>query len=73
MNEDIIKGKWKQLKGKTQAKWGELTNDELDVAEGDATYLAGKIQSRYGVTKDEAEKQVSEYRDSLHKDYPDFK
>ena len=40
MNKDIISGKWSQLKGKAQAKWGDLTNDDFDVAEGNAEYLA---------------------------------
>ncbi len=65
MNEDRIKGQWKQLKGKLKSKWGDLTDDDLDVAEGDAEYLAGKIQERYGVTKDEAKKQIQEFHDSL--------
>lgn len=65
MNEDRIKGQWKQLTGKIQAKWGDLTNDDLDVAEGNAEYLAGKIQERYGITKDEAEKQVREFDSSM--------
>lgn len=61
MNEDIIKGKWKQLSGKIQAKWGKLTNDDLNVAEGNTEYLVGKIQERYGIKKDEAEKQVRDF------------
>ena len=65
MNEDRIKGQWKQLTGKIQAKWGDLTNDDLDVAEGNADYLAGKIQERYGISKDEAEKQVREFDSSM--------
>ena len=65
MNEDRIKGKWKQISGTIQAKWGKLTNDDLDVAEGNAEYLAGKIQERYGIAKDEAMKQVREYERSL--------
>jgi len=65
MNEDRIKGQWKQLKGKLKSKWGDLTDDDLDVAEGDAEYLAGKIQERYGLTKDEAKKQIKEFHDSL--------
>ncbi len=73
MNTDIIKGKWTQLKGKTKAQWGKLTDDDLDYAEGNAEYLAGRVQERYGIAKDEAEKQVREYRDAVHKEYPDFK
>ncbi|KAA8995008.1 CsbD family protein [Stenotrophomonas cyclobalanopsidis] len=73
MNKDIISGKWSQLKGKAQAKWGDLTNDDFDVAEGNAEYLSGRLQERYGWAKDRAEKEVSEFSDSVRKDYPDFK
>ena len=43
MNKDIIAGKWQQLKGKAQARWGDLTDDVFDVAAGDSKYLAGKV------------------------------
>lgn len=65
MNEDRIKGKWKQLTGTLKEKWGKLTDDDLSVAEGNSEYLAGKLQERYGLAKDEADKRVKEYRDSL--------
>ncbi len=65
MNEDRIKGQWKQLKGKLKARWGELTDDDLDVAQGDAQYLSGKIQERYGLTKDEVQKQLKEFERDL--------
>ncbi|HKU80207.1 MAG TPA: CsbD family protein [Rhodanobacteraceae bacterium] len=58
MNEDKIKGQWKQLRGKLQSRWGKLTDDDLDVAEGNADYLTGKIQERYGIAKDEAKEQL---------------
>jgi len=61
MNEDRIQDKWKQLKGSIQEKWGKLTNDDLDVAEGNTEYLAGKIQERYGLAKEEAERQLGEW------------
>lgn len=63
MNEDRIQGKWKQLKGKLKAKWGRLTDDDLDVAGGNSEYLAGKLQERYGIARDEAEKQVRDFSD----------
>lgn len=56
MNKDIIEGKWEQLKGTLQKNWGKLTNDDLDIIKGDAKLLAGKLQERYGMTKEEAEK-----------------
>ncbi|MEZ5463029.1 CsbD family protein [Dokdonella sp.] len=65
MNEDRIEGKWKQLKGSIQEKWGKLTNDDLDVAEGNTEYLAGKIQERYGIARDEAKEAVREFERSI--------
>jgi uncharacterized protein YjbJ (UPF0337 family) len=61
MNEDRIKGQWKQLAGKLKAKWGKLTDDDLDVAEGNTEYLAGRIQERYGIARDEADRQIREF------------
>lgn len=61
MNEDKIKGQWKQLSGKIKAKWGKLTDDDLKTAEGNSQYLAGKLQERYGMARDEAEKQVKDF------------
>lgn len=65
MNEDRIKGKWKQLQGQMKAKWGQLTDNDLTVAEGDREYLAGRIQERYGLAKDEAKRQVDEFERML--------
>jgi uncharacterized protein YjbJ (UPF0337 family) len=65
MNEDKIKGQWKQLAGKLRARWGKLTDDDLEVAEGNSEYLAGRIQERYGVAKDEAQKQIKEFDSRL--------
>ena len=62
MNEDRVKGNWKQLKGKIKEQWGKLTDDELDVLEGRSEMLVGKLQERYGVTRDEAERQYKEFR-----------
>ena len=66
MNTDIIKGKWKQLNGRIKQQWGKLTADDLTVAEGGREYLAGKVQERYGVTKDVAEQQVKDFEKHLH-------
>ena len=64
MNEDRIKGQWKQLQGKLKARWGKLTDDDLKVAEGSSGYLAGKLQERYGIARDEAMKQLKEFDES---------
>ena len=66
MNQDRIAGQWKQLSGKIKAQWGKLTDDDLRQAEGNSEYLAGKIQERYGVARDEADKQVKEFQRNLH-------
>jgi uncharacterized protein YjbJ (UPF0337 family) len=69
MNQDIIGGKWNQLKGKMQAKWGDLTDDDFDVAKGDSKYLAGKLQERYGWDRERAENEVREFERSLPPEY----
>jgi uncharacterized protein YjbJ (UPF0337 family) len=61
MNWDRIQGQWKQVTGKVKAQWGKLTDDDLEVVAGHRDHLAGKIQERYGVAKDEAEKQLAEW------------
>jgi uncharacterized protein YjbJ (UPF0337 family) len=65
MNWDQIVGNWKQFEGKVQTQWGKLTNDDLQQVKGDQKLLAGKIQERYGITKEEAEKQVHEWHSHL--------
>lgn len=64
MNKDIFEGKWKQVKGDVQKRWGKLTNDSLDEIDGDTEKLIGKIQESYGVARDEAEKQINEWNRS---------
>ncbi|MBK1622501.1 CsbD family protein [Afifella marina] len=61
MNWDRVQGNWKQFKGNAQAQWGKLTDDELDQVEGNREVLAGKIQERYGVAKDEAEREIDDW------------
>lgn len=60
-NKELFKDKWHQLKGKIQTKWGKLTNDDLTVVNGERQELLGRIQQRYGISKDEAEKQVQDF------------
>ena len=61
MNWDRVEGNWKQFKGQAQQQWGNLTSDDLDVVEGKRQELAGKIQERYGIAKDEAERQIDDW------------
>ncbi len=64
MDWDQIQGKWKEMKGNAQAKWGELTDDELDEIDGNREALEGKIQAKYGKSKEEAKREVDEWMNS---------
>lgn len=61
MNWDIIEGRWTEFKGKAQVQWGKLTSDDLDIINGNRKELAGRIQARYGIAKEEAERQIDEW------------
>jgi uncharacterized protein YjbJ (UPF0337 family) len=63
MNKDTIEGNWKEFKGKIQEKWGKLTDDRLDVIEGKRDQLAGEIQQAYGISKEQAEKEVKKFEE----------
>ena len=66
MNWDRIEGGWKQLTGKVKEQWGKLTDDDLTEIAGKRDQLAGKIQARYGVAKDEAERQLDDFAKRLN-------
>jgi len=68
MNRDQMQGNWKQFKGTIREKWGKLTDDDLDVVNGKTEQLVGKIQERYGIAREAAEKQVKEWLDQEHVD-----
>ena len=61
MNWDQIEGMWKQVRGSVQSEWGKLTDDELDMIDGDREKLAGRIQEKYGVAREEAERQIDDW------------
>ena len=61
MNWEQVQGQWKQYSGKALEKWGKLTDRDLDVIAGQREQLVGKIEERYGVVKEEAERQVNEF------------
>ena len=65
MNWDRIEGNWKHLKGSVKQQWGKLTDDELDQLAGHRDKLVGKLQERYGIQRDEAEKQVKDWEDRM--------
>jgi len=59
MNEQILKGRWTELKGKAKEKWGRLSNDELEQIDGNVDQLIGALQQRYGLVQEEARKEVN--------------
>jgi uncharacterized protein YjbJ (UPF0337 family) len=65
VNWDRIKGNWKQFQGKVQQQWAQLTDDDLQVVEGNRKELVGRIQERYGLAREEAEKQVRDWESRL--------
>ncbi len=67
MNWDIAKGNWKQFAGKVKEQWGDLTDNEIQEIEGQRDQLVGKVQERYGIARDEAEKRVHEW-EARHND-----
>ncbi len=69
MNWDRVEGKWKQMRGAARAKWGRLTDDDLDLIAGHRDQLIGRLQERYGIARDEAEKQTDEWAATRVEDY----
>ena len=69
MNEDTIKGNWKQFKGNLKEQWGKLTDDDFDVIDGRREQLLGKLQERQGLAREAAEKQISDW----HARHPAFR
>ncbi len=61
MNWDQLEGRWHQVTGSLKAQWGKLTDDDVKHVSGKKDVLLGKLQERYGIVKDEAEKQVNEW------------
>lgn len=66
MTWDQIAGNWKQFKGEIKTQWGKLTDDDLALAEGHRDKLVGRLQERYGYTKDEADRQLSNWERNVH-------
>jgi uncharacterized protein YjbJ (UPF0337 family) len=61
MNADQFQGKWKQLKGSVKQRWAKLTDDDLTMLSGKKDELVGKIQERYGITREQAEREADEW------------
>ncbi len=58
MNRDTLKGQWMQVKGKIKQQWGKLTDDDLDQIQGNYEMLVGRLQERYGRSREEIEKEL---------------
>ncbi len=63
MNEDILKGKWSEMKGEAKKKWGKLTDDDLMVISGEKEKLVGVLQTKYGYAKEKAEEEYKSFLD----------
>ena len=68
MNDDIIKGNWKQFTGKVKENWGKLTNDVFDIADGNTEYLSGKLQEQYGWDRERADKEIKKFEKTIEND-----
>jgi uncharacterized protein YjbJ (UPF0337 family) len=71
MNSDQLAGKWKQLKGSVKEQWGKLTDDDLDVINGQQEKLQGKLQERYGITKEAAAEQIKQWSARMRDSEPE--
>lgn len=69
MNNDIVKGKWNELKGTVKQKWGDLTDDDLLEIEGNRERLVGKLQQRYGRSREDAETEAKKFYDQAGWDW----
>ncbi|HEX4807513.1 MAG TPA: CsbD family protein [Bryobacteraceae bacterium] len=61
MNSDIFEGKWKQFMGAAKQRWAKLTDDDWTYVAGKQDQLVGKIQERYGISRDEAQREADEF------------
>jgi uncharacterized protein YjbJ (UPF0337 family) len=68
MNSDQFEGKWKQLKGNVKQRWGKLTDDDVTALSGKKDELIGKLQERYGITRDQAQKEADEWAAAANAD-----
>ena len=66
MNWDQVQGNWKEFKGKAQQVWGDFTDDELDIIQGKREELVGRLQKKYGYTKERAEQEADRWASDLH-------
>jgi uncharacterized protein YjbJ (UPF0337 family) len=65
MNWEQAKGKWNQVAGAVKKQWGKLTDDDLAIIAGQREHLIGKLRERYGIAKEEAQKQVDAWEPTI--------
>jgi uncharacterized protein YjbJ (UPF0337 family) len=65
INQDMVSGKWREIKGEVQKAWGKLTSDEIEETKGDVNAIAGLVQQKYGESKDQFEKKFSKITSQL--------
>jgi uncharacterized protein YjbJ (UPF0337 family) len=68
MNSDVFEGKWKQLKGSVKQRWGKLTDDDVSQLSGKKDQLVGKLQERYGYTREQAMREADEWASAANSD-----
>jgi uncharacterized protein YjbJ (UPF0337 family) len=68
MNSDEMRGKWNQLKGSVKQQWAKLTDDDLTAIDGQRDKLVGKIQERYGIAREDAERQLNQWKMPQHEE-----
>ncbi len=61
MNEDVLEGKWNEMRGKASSWWGLLTDDDLERIGGSLDELAGTLQERYGYDREQAEREIERH------------
>jgi uncharacterized protein YjbJ (UPF0337 family) len=71
VNQDILKGQWRQMKGEARKAFGKLTDDDMEVIGGHIDSFIGTVQERYGYTREQASDQVRKFADNFRNDYPD--
>jgi uncharacterized protein YjbJ (UPF0337 family) len=65
MNWQSVEGQWKQVRAQLKSKWAKLTDDDLKNLEAKREAIAGKLQERYGIVKDDAERQLDSWINTL--------
>jgi len=68
MNSDQFEGKWKQLKGSIKQRWAKLTDDDLTFISGKKDQLIGRLQERYGITREQAQREADEWAQTASSD-----